>query len=230
MINKRIFIITFILFCSLYNLVYSQAHLSFGYNGVVHQDTVSHGDTLFFSFWVLNTGNAPLNDSIQLTCETYDNSGVFINMGSFGMFSSPNGSLNVGDSMYFSVYDIVLPQSYYIGDNIVVIWPASIGPSTVDTSYTPLHVINNITFSKNDILSEEITVYPTLVKSLINIRSKNKLINSIYIIDFKGRIVVSKLDLNCNNYIIYRKTLLSGLYAIVVKLEDEIIIEKIIIN
>ena len=66
MINKRIFIITFILLCSLYNLVYSQAHLSFGYNGVVHQDTVSHGDTLFFSFWVLNTGNAPLNDSIQL--------------------------------------------------------------------------------------------------------------------------------------------------------------------
>jgi len=210
--------------------VYSQAHLSFGYNGVVHQDTACYGDTLFISFWIINTGNATLNDSIQLTCETYDNSGVFINMGSFGMFSSPSGSLNPGDSMFFSVYDIVLSQSYNIGDNIVVIWPASIGPSTSDTSYTPLNVISCLTSFKNDILTSGITVFPTLVKSLINIRSKNKLINSIYIIDMKGRTVVSKYNLNHNLYIINRQNLISGLYAIIVETKDEIFIDKIIIN
>jgi len=228
--NRGIFIITIILLSSLYNIVYSQAHLSFGYNGVVHQDTVCYGDTLFISFWIINSGSVPLNDSIQLTCETYDGSGVFINMGSFGMFSSASGSLNPGDSMFFSVYDIVSSQSYNIGDNIVVIWPASIGPSTSDTSYTSLHVISCLTSFKNNIIKSEISVYPTLVKSLINIRSENKLINSFYIIDMSGRIVISKFNLNCNRYSINRKNLLSGLYSIIIETDDEIFVDKIIIN
>tara|TARA_B110000444_G_C18827260_1_gene591038 strand:+ start:1459 stop:2151 length:693 start_codon:yes stop_codon:yes gene_type:complete len=228
--NRGIFIITIILLSSLYNIVYSQAHLSFGYNGVVHQDTVCYGDTLFISFWIINSGSTPLNDSIQLTCETYDDSGVFINMGSFGMFSSSSGSLNPGDSMFFSVYDIVLSQSYNIGDNIVVIWPASIGPSSSDTSYTSLHVISCLTSFENNIITSGISVYPTLVQSLINIRSKNKLINSFYIIDMNGRKVLSKSNLTCNHYVIDSKNFLSGLYAIIVKTEDEIFTHKIIIN
>ena len=224
---KFIIVITFFVFTSCVNKLYSQAHLSFGYNGVMHADTVSYGDSLFFSFWIVNTGSSPLNDSIELTCETYNTSGL-INMGSFGMFSTPSGILNSGDSMFFNVYDIITPQSYSIGDNIVVIWPASIIPVTVDTSYTPLHVLTNIV-STNHFYSS-IELYPNPIESSLNIRSNDKIINALYIMDIYGRIIMREDNLNCKNYIIQRKNMLSGLYLVFIRFEEEEFIAKIIIN
>jgi hypothetical protein len=224
---KFIIVVVLFVFTSYVNKLYSQAHLSFGYSGVIHEDTVSYGDSVLFSFWIVNTGNAPLNDSIQLSCETYNTSGLIMS-GSFGMFSTPSGILNSGDSMFFNVYDIITPQSYSVGDNIVVIWPASIIPVTVDTSYTPLHVLSNIVLT-NDVYSS-IEFFPNPVESLLNVRSNDKIINALYIMDMYGRVIIREENLNCRNHVIQRKNMLSGLYLLIIRSEEEEFITKVIIK
>ena len=209
------------------NQLYSQAYLSFGFNGVTHEDTVAYGDSIFYSFWIINSGNLPLNDSIELTCETYNVSGL-INMGSFGMFSTPSGNLNPGDSIFFNVYDIITPQSYSLGDNIVVIWPASIVPVSGDTSSTPLHVISNIMSNNNFYSSFEL--YPNPTTSNFYIKSNNKNITSFYIMDMYGRIVLSEENLNSLDYNIKINKLLSGLYFFILKSDEKEFLTKFIVK
>jgi hypothetical protein len=130
--------------------------------------------------------------------------------------------------MFFNVYDIITPQSYSVGDNIVVIWPASIIPVTVDTSYTPLHVLSNIVLT-NDAYSS-IEFFPNPVESLLNVRSNDKIINALYIMDMYGRVIIREENLNCRNHVIQRKNMLSGLYLLIIRSEEEEFITKVIIK
>ena len=225
-LKYRLFVLCVVI-SSFFNEIYSQAHLSFGYNGVNHEDTVSYGDSIFYSFWIVNSGNVSFNDSIQLTCETYNSSGL-INMGSFGMFSTPSGVLNPGDSIYFNVFDIITPQSYTIGDNIVVIWPASIVPVSVDTSFTPLYVINNIVSNNN--FSSSFELYPNPIRSNFNIKSFVGKIQSLIILDITGREVIREDNLNCISHNINTRNIISGLYILMLRTEDKDFTTNIVIN
>ena len=83
--NNRI--ITFAFFFSFSigcNFLIAQSYLSFGSSGVQHEDTLHIGDSIHFSFWLVNQGNVPVNDSLQVLCETFD------------IIGSPISSMSIG--------------------------------------------------------------------------------------------------------------------------------------
>ena len=56
---------------------------------------------------------------------------------------TPLGSLPLGDSLFITYTTTVTQQMYYLGDNLVVIWPGLVTPSFPDTSITTVHVLGN---------------------------------------------------------------------------------------
>ena len=143
--NNRIIAFVFFLFFSIVSsTLTAQSELSFGSSGVQHEDTLYIGDSIHFSFWLVNQGNLIINDSVQVLCETFDNIGASISSMSIGGTYNTAGPLNVGDSILINITELVTFSSYVLGDNIIVIWPASIATGGVDTSSTPIHILNSI--------------------------------------------------------------------------------------
>ena len=68
--TKNIFALL-ILFFSINNQLSSQS-ITFGYQGVIHEDTLQIGDSIHFNFWIVNQGNLNIDDSININCETFD--------------------------------------------------------------------------------------------------------------------------------------------------------------
>lgn len=143
--NNRIIAFVLFLFFSIgSHTVVAQSSLSFGSSGVQHEDTLAIGDSIHFSFWLVNEGNVAINDSVQVLCETFDIIGASISSMSIGGVYNAAGSLSVGDSILINITELVTFSSYVLGDNIIVIWPASITPGIVDTSTTPIHILNSV--------------------------------------------------------------------------------------
>ena len=143
--NNRIIAFVLFLFFSIgSHTVVAQSSLSFGSSGVQHEDTLAIGDSIHFSFWLVNEGNVAINDSVQVLCETFDIIGASISSMSIGDVYNAAGSLSVGDSILINITELVTFSSYILGDNIIVIWPASITPGSVDTSTTPIHILNSV--------------------------------------------------------------------------------------
>ena len=143
--NNRIIAFVLFLFFSIgSHTVVAQSSLSFGSSGVQHEDTLAIGDSIHFSFWLVNEGNVAINDSVQVLCETFDIIGASISSMSIGGVYNAAGSLSVGDSILINITELVTFSSYVLGDNIIVIWPASITPGSVDTSTTPIHILNSV--------------------------------------------------------------------------------------
>ena len=142
--NNKLIIVLFFLFGLLpSSRLIAQSNLSFGVSGVQHEDTLHIGDSIHFSFWVINQGPLAINDSVTISCETFDDVGNSISSMSIGDYYNIAGSLNVGDSIFITITEVVSYASYVLGDNIIVIWPASIVP--VDTSATPIHILASAT-------------------------------------------------------------------------------------
>ena len=143
--NNRIIAFVLFLFFSIGpNAAVAQSYLSFGSSGVQHEDTLHIGDSIHFSFWLVNEGNVVINDSVQVLCETFDNIGSSISSMTIGDIYNAAGSLSIGDSVLVNITELVTFSSYVLGDNIIVIWPASITPGSVDTSTTPIHILNSV--------------------------------------------------------------------------------------
>ena len=143
--NNRIIAFVLYLFFSIgSHTVVAQSSLSFGSSGVQHEDTLAIGDSIHFSFWLVNEGNVAINDSVQVLCETFDIIGASISSMSIGGTYNTSSPLNIGDSILINITEVVTFSSYVLGDNIIVIWPASITPGIVDTSTTPIHILNSV--------------------------------------------------------------------------------------
>ena len=125
--HKVIFFFVFFLGLVKSNSMIAQSNLSFGSSGVQHEDTLHIGDSIHFSFWLVNQGAANINDSISMSCETFDVIGTSISSMSIGDNYNTAGSLSIGDSIFVTITEVVSYASYVLGDNIVVIWPAFIG-------------------------------------------------------------------------------------------------------
>ena len=126
--NNRIIVFILSLFFSIVSdTVNAQSSLSFGSGGVQHEDTLHIGDSIHFSFWLINEGNGNISDSISMSCETFDVIGTSISSMSIGDNYNTAGSLSIGDSIFVTITEVVSYASYVLGDNIVVIWPAFIG-------------------------------------------------------------------------------------------------------
>ena len=126
----------------------SSINISFGYDGISISDTVTMGDTNYFSCWVVNRGDDVLAENILLKAARYDANLGFVNSRTIGgqgpNFIFPNDSIQFVPGFLF---EVVTTQNYLIGDNIVVIWPkAAVPPSISQTNqyaYSNLHVLSN---------------------------------------------------------------------------------------
>ena len=138
----RIFVLLIVLCGS--NTADAQIQLGFGSNGVDHADTLQYGDPIIFSFYIVNQSNTVIQDSISVNLTVWDQ---FLNQSnnmSLGSYMTPSGSLSSGDSLFITYTTPVIPQMYFLGDNLVVIWPGLVAPSfPPDTSITTVHVLGN---------------------------------------------------------------------------------------
>ena len=126
-----------------YNTADAQIQLGFGSNGVDHADTLQYGDPIIFSFYIVNQSNTFIQDSISINLTVWDQFFQQSNNMSLGSYMTPSGSLSLGDSLFITYTTPVIQQMYYLGDNLVVIWPGLVTPSFPDTSITTVHVLGN---------------------------------------------------------------------------------------
>ena len=217
---------------TIFTNVSAQNHLSFGSSGVDHPDTLYLGDPIEFNFWIVNNGSANLSDSITINCETFNNLGIQISGMQLGSFIDSTSTLNVGDSLYISIHDTVSYQSYMVGDNLIVIWPAFVTPVSSDTSMTYLHVLDTIqTTIRNEIKMTRFTIFPNPSSSDFHLESEpNSLISYFYVFDVLGNVKLMKENINKNKISVKRDDLDAGIYFIVVNINNEIIIQRLIVN
>ena len=228
---KHLFIVPcFLVFFS--SSVFSQVnHLSFGFNGVSHQDTLYIGDTIHFNFWVVNQGSGVINDSLSIYCETFDGLGSSIASMPIGSYYNTTDSLNPGDSLFITISEVVSYQSYVLGDNIIVIWPASIGGGTVDTSLTDVYILDNPSNMHNEEIScSNILIYPNPTYQNVLYLNSPCPISSIQIFDIFGRLKYLDLDVSLDAASFSLGKLAKGLYSIEIISNKERSIHKILVK
>jgi len=116
--------------------------------GISFTDTVQYNSPFLLNFYLVNTGNLALIDSVITA-----NLGVNpINVASQNWqiltFTQniPQGIFAPGDSIMFDTLINGGAQLYQqAGDNLVVIWPSFVTPISSDTSITPLYVLPPVT-------------------------------------------------------------------------------------
>ena len=193
--------------------------VTFGANGIQFPDTVSLGDTVYYSCWVVNSGDDVLAENILLETANYSQSQGLTNVRTIGgqgpNFIFPN------DSIHFSpgfLYEIVTQQNYLLGDNIVVIWPKVSSPINQSTQheYKNVYVKGSAIISSVVDLSDKLQFFPSPANNKI-IFDGVKNICEIQIFDLQGRelntFFIEKNMLNTSSF-------KSGMYLINAQFED----------
>ena len=159
--------------------------------GVWHADTVQYAAPFSLGFWFINTGNAPIIDSVIIANIALTPVNAAPQNWQILTFTQniPQGVFSPGDSLYMLNNPLNGgPQLYQqAGDNLVVIWPSFVVPVTIDTSITPLYVIPTTT-SINEMIppfdkASSYYIYDVLGRRYDNI--KHISIGSMYIRDGK---------------------------------------------
>ena len=210
----------------------AQNQLSFGAGGVSHADTLYIGDPIEFNFWIVNSGSISISDSIAINCETFDDVGGQISGMQLGSFIDTALSLSAGDSLFISIYDTVSYQSYVLGDNLIVIWPALLIPVSSDTSITYLHVLDTMQTNIVDKIDiPEFQIFPNPSSSNFSLVSGvSSVISYFSISDIIGNVSLVKENVNKKKVYVNIESLKSGIYFIEVGINNQVIIKRIIIN
>ena len=231
--NNRIiiFVLSLILSLGSESLI-AQSNLSFGSSGVQHEDTLHIGDSIHFDFWLVNQGNSTINDSILMSCETFDIIGNPISAMSIGDSYNTVGSLNVGDSISVTITELVTYQSYVLGDNIIVIWPALIGTGTGDTSTTNVHIVDSVsTGDELEISGNKLIIYPNPIKNYFTISNKLGLpMSNIAITDHLGRLIYIDKTVHYERAYLHFSNLNSGTYFIEAIVDSQRVVRRIILT
>ncbi len=193
--------------------------LSFGANGIHIPDTVTLGDTLHFSCWVVNTGNDVIADNILIEAASYNQVQGLTNTRTIGG-QGPN-FIFPGDSTEFVpgfLSETVTQQHYLIGDNIVVIWPKVSSPVSQTTQYIfkNMFVIGSAMVSVAPETINKLQFHPQPANNQISFES-NKNVLKVQIFDLLGR------ELNTyslDNNVLNTTNIESGMYLINAQFED----------
>ena len=111
--------------------------------GVWHADTVQYAAPFSLGFWFINTGNAPIVDSVIIANIAITPVNAAPQNWQILTFiqSIPQGVFAPGDSLLIDDLNTPLnggAQLYQqAGDNLVVIWPSFVAPATIDTVLLP---------------------------------------------------------------------------------------------
>ena len=230
--NRHILCLGLLFLINLNNIL-AQSSISFGADGVQHEDTLYIGDTIHFSFWLVNQGNVSINDSISMSCETFDQSnGLSISSMSIGESYNTSGALSVGDSMYITISEVVTYQSYVLGDNIIVIWPASNTPVAADTSFTEIHILDSLLISDIELnrAINNLVVFPNpVLENLYCYEQNNLFASSIILYDSFGKIIFRENHIFINNFKFNTKGLNKGVYFFKVIYDGNQVTRKVLV-
>jgi len=204
----------------------SNTHLSFGSSGVAHPQYVSPDEVISYSFWLVNTGNIPLEGEVEIL-SNFNNS---VNVRCLGHFADTDSVLSPNDSIYILAWDQVSYLNYIGGDNIVVIWPNAISPFPITTDeYTGTINLDTGTSSISETGITEINVFPNPIteKSVVELSSG---VSTFRIYDVLGKVVRFEENIKTDFIAINKNELQNGVYFIEVNIEGKVITEKIIIK
>ena len=229
--NNKIIVFLFLLLGSFYSSpLTAQSNLSFGSSGVQHEDTLNIGDSIHFSFWLVNQGVVNINDSISISCETFDIVGTSISSMSIGNNYNTVGSLSVGDSIFVTITEVVSYSSYVLGDNIIVIWPAFIGSGGVDTSMTPIHISGSTSSSELEILNNKLITFPNPIKDYFTLSNQLGLpISGITLSDAIGNILYVDKSIYYSSYSFNLSRFQPGTYFIETIINNQRITKRIVL-
>lgn len=198
--------------------------LSFGENGINIPDTVTMGDTIWFSCWVVNTGNGVISDNVLIQAGRYNQTQGLTNVRAIGA-QGPN-VISPGDSLEFVpgfLYEVVTQQHYLIGDNIVVIWPKVSSPVTQTTQhiYHDLFVIGSLS-SVDQEITNKLQFYPQPANSQITFESSKNIVQ-VQIFDLLGKELHTYL---LDNNVLNTANIESGMYLINAQFEDGTLLQN----
>jgi len=203
----------------------ANVHLSFGATEVVYPSNVNEGDMISFSFWMVNTGNIPLNSSIDILI-AIDTS---FTARSLGDFMDVDSVLSPNDSIFIVTWDHVSSANYRLGDNIVVIWPNFYTPypSTADefTGVINVSTLNSVGQKQ----SEEFSIFPNPITETATLKTQQP-ISTFKMIDILGNVVRYTENIQDNFIAIHKNELKSGIYFIEIKIGENTKIKKVIIR
>ena len=201
----------------------SSINISFGYDGISIPDTVTMGDTIPFSCWVVNNGEDVLAENILLKAARYDANLGFVNSRTIGgqgpNFMYPEDSIEFVPGFLF---EVVTSTYYLIGDNIVVIWPKADVPSSISQtnqySYNNLHVLSNSSISSiSEKFGQKQYIYPQPATDKLYFNSP-ELITSVKIFNILGKKVRSFI---LSESSIAIPNLPQGLYLVKIQTKNE---------
>jgi hypothetical protein len=194
--------------------------VSFGYNGIEFPDTISLGDTINYSCWVVNKGDDVLAESILINTAGYSQSQGLMNTRTIGgqgpNFIFPNDSVQFTPGF---LYEVVTQQNYLIGDNIVVIWPKVSTPVNQSTQYEykNVYVKGSAIISASYELKNEVQFYPQPANTFLKL-STSKMVKSVQLFDLLGRTIESDIRLDQGSIDV--TSISSGIYLVHVFFED----------
>jgi hypothetical protein len=228
---KKYLLILFVLFAYTIKGQVSNVHLSFGSTGVVHPSNVNEGDMISFSFWMVNTGNIPLDSSIEMIIAVEDSasSPVSYTTSSLGSFVDVDSVLSPNDSIFIVIWDYVSSARYGLGDNIVVIWPNFYTPypSTSDefTGTINVSTLSSVAQKQSDVFS----IFPNPIIETATLKTVQP-ISTFQMIDILGNVVRYAENIQNNFMAIHKNELKSGIYFVEIKTGNNTQIKKVIIK
>lgn len=218
---KSGFVYAFLLLFGLSLQAQSQYELSIGSITPVIKDTAEMYTQLGIDFWVVNTGENTIFETI--TANVVSNPGEVSASRQIGWISFQEGTgLAPGDSVHFEwdeeiedgVYDDVTPQNEYSGgDNIIVVWPAidAVVTQTLEQYYHGLYVSADTDVA---IIRELIDFKVYASSFLLEVVSEKEIVE-VSIFNMEGKEVIRGPEVE-----ISKKELSTGVYILQVEFKD----------
>ena len=211
----------------------AQIHLGFGAPGVQHEDTVEYGDFLSFAFWIVNDGPDTLVEPIDINLLITDSNNTSSTSAYLGNFSLTNNFLLPNDSLFIVSWDYLSSQSYMLGDNIVVIWPSFVSPTTPISYdiFTGNLFVSSTSSIQERTRVESLLIYPNPIIEKATIKTVDfSKIENFRILDIAGK-TIKEMKIKGEQYVVFhKKDIPNGIYFIEITSKDKKYLQKIIIH
>jgi len=229
--KKIVIILLFIL--ALSPRTKAQIHLGFGAPGVHYDDSVSYGDFLSFAFWIVNDGPDTLIEPIDINLVITDSNNTTSTTAYLGNFSLTNNFLFPNDSLFIVSWDYLSPQSYMLGDNIVVIWPSFVSPITPISYdiFTGNLFVSSTSSVQEKVAENGLLIYPNPVidKATFQTQTQSN-IEKLRMLDVSGK-VIRDIKISNKQYVVFqKKEIPKGIYFIEITTKKKKYLQKIIIH
>ena len=211
----------------------AQIHLGFGAPGVHYDDSVSYGDFLSFAFWIVNDGPDTLIEPIDINLVITDSNNTTSTTAYLGNFSLTSNFLSPNDSLFIVSWDYLSPQSYMLGDNIVVIWPSFVSPITPISYdiFTGNLFVSSTSSVQEKVAENGLLIYPNPVidKATIQTQTQSN-IEKLRMLDVSGK-VIRDIKISNKQYVVFqKKEIPKGIYFIEITTKKKKYLQKIIIH